>query len=154
MRVLGFCMMKKEFYYAVLEGTKKEPVLTTDKGKVITLDSSNIPQFLNWYKNEINGLINKTKPEKVSYYLGLGIGGLKKDQILTSAFPIGVLNLVSYDFQLPVDSYTPSNLVMTKLGFPKDTDKDEVCNRIFGNNPPYWNKYLKKAILVAWFSLK
>ena len=153
MRVLGFCMLKNEFYYAVLEGTKKEPILTMDKGRIVTPDSSDMPMFLNWYKNEINGLINKTKPEKVSYYLGLGFGGLKKDQIFTSAFPIGVLNLVLYDFKLPVESYLPANLVMTKLGFPKGTDKEEQCDKSFGNNSPYWNKSMKNAVLVAWFSL-
>ena len=76
-----------------------------------------------------------------------------KDQLVTSSFPLGVLNLLAHRRNLPIKSYVTGNFVASKLDLTKGTNIYDQCDHVFGVTPPYWDKNQKHSILVAWFML-
>lgn len=149
MKILGIHLLKGKFYYAILEGTKVSPTLI-HKERLVTVDTNNTPNLLNWYETEFHRIITTYNPDKISYRLTLNPS---KVQILSSIFPLGIINLLSYKSNIPITGYTPQSFVASKLNLPKGTDLMNHCDNIFGQNPPYWDVNMKNAILASWFEL-
>ncbi len=150
MKVLGIHIATKELRYSVLEGSKSSPTLVA-KDKLITTDPKKAPELMDWYETQFNLILDQYSPDRISYRLTLAP---KKDQLLTSSFPLGILNLLAHHRSLPINSYVSGNFVASKLNIPKGTDIYEYCDQVFGTNPPYWDKNQKHSILVAWFELQ
>lgn len=149
MSVLGLNILNGQFRYALLEGTKKSPILIK-KGRLLTTDPSRVPELMDWYESNFSDLIKEAMPSIISYRLLLSP---MKNQLITSEFPLGILNLIAYKENIQIASYVPQSFVPSKLGLSKQTDLCEECDKVFGLNPPYWDKNQKNAILVAWFEL-
>lgn len=149
MKVLGIHLAKAQLRYAVLEGTKDAPTLI-DKDRLITVDPGNVPQLMDWFDTQFRALIDKHSPDRIAYRLTLEP---KKEQIFTSEFPLGILNLQAHQRGLPITDFTPQTFVGTKLGLGKKADLFAHCDDVLGQHPPYWDKNQKCAILVAWFEL-
>lgn len=149
MKVLGIHIAKSQLRYAVLEGTKDNPTLIA-KDRLITLDPEDVPPLMDWYDTQFSGLLNDHSPDEISYRLTLEP---KKAQLFTSSFPLGILNLLAHQRGIPISCYTPKAFVGSKLGLGKKDDVFAHCDHILGNNPPYWDKNQKYAVLAAWFQL-
>lgn len=149
MRVLGIHISKGQFFHAVLEGTKSNPVLV-EKRRLVTVDPNHVPELMDWYETTFAGLISQHAPDKIAYRLTLDP---KKEQLFTSVFPLGILNLLAHRQAIPAVPYTARAFVASKLGLPKRTNIYAECDSYFTPEPPYWNDYQKHAILAAWFEL-
>jgi Holliday junction resolvasome RuvABC endonuclease subunit len=149
MKILGIHLAKSQLRYAVLEGTADSPTLVA-KDRLVTVDPSDVPALMDWFDTQFRALLDQHQPDKISYRLTLDP---KKDQLFSSEFPLGILNLLAHQRGLPIVDYTPRSFVGSKLGLKKGTDLIEHCDGVFGKHPPYWDKNQKYAILVAWFEL-
>lgn len=149
MRVLGIHLLKGEFRFGVLEGTKQQPLLIASR-RVVTLSHENAPLLMDWYDSQFRQLMASYSPDKISYRLTLEP---KKDQLITSEFPYGILNLLAHQAGLPINSYTAQNYTASRLGLPKGADLQVHCDAVLGVHPPYWDTNQRNAILAAWFDL-
>lgn len=149
MCTLGIHVYKGAFRYAALEGDKANPKLVK-LGRAVTTDPAAVPSLMDWYDTQFRLLIDSLKPEKIAYRLTLEP---KKEQLFTSEFPLGVLNLIAHSFRLPITPYTSPAFVPSRLGLTKGLDLYEHCDLVFGKHPPHWDREQKHAILVAWFEL-
>lgn len=149
MKVIGFHLLKGQLRFSVLEGAKDAPVLL-DKGRLITIDPQDPPALMDWYESHFIQLINKYSPDKLAYRLTLNPS---KDQLVSSEFPLGVLNLIAHQQGLPIASYTAQSFKPSRLGLQKHADIYEHCETVFGHRPPYWDKNQLNSVLVAWFEL-
>lgn len=149
MRTLGLFIQKGSFRYAVLEGTRADPILVA-KDRLITPDPDEVPHLMDWYDSQFRQLISAHKPERIAYRLILDPN---KEQLLHSEFPLGILNLIAYQRNLPITPYVAQSYTPSRLGLQKGTDLYALCDEVFGQHPPYWDKNQKHAILCAWFKL-
>ena len=149
MKVLGIHIATGQLRYSVIEGSKTSPTLVAKK-KLLTPDPKNAPELMDWYESQFGLILDQYSPDKIAYRLTLNP---MKDQLVTSSFPLGVLNLLAHDRNLPIKSYVSGNFVASKLGLMKKTDIYKHCDQAFGINPPHWDKNQKHSILVAWFEL-
>lgn len=149
MSLLGIHALSGQFRYGVLSGTKPNPNLV-EKGRLVTPAEDDVPALMDWYETQFRQLINNHAPSKIAYRLTLDA---KKKQLFTSIFPLGILNLLAHKEGIPVVSHTSRAFVASRLGLPKQTNIYDKCDEHFGENPPYWDKNQKNAILVAWFEL-
>ncbi len=150
MRILGLYLASGQFRYSVLEGTKNTPTLLT-KDRMITPSPDLVPEFMDWYETEFKSLLEKYSPDSISFRQTLE---LKKKQLVTSAYPIGILYLLAFQKSISVSAYTSRSFVASKLNLPKGTDIFTQCDIVFGKNPPYWDTNQKYSILTAWFDLQ
>lgn len=134
----------------MLEGSPSDPKLVA-KERLMTTNPDEVPALMDWFDTEFRTMLDTHKPERIGYRLTLEP---KKDQLFSSEFPLGILNLQAFQRNLPIYDYTSRSFVPSRLGMPKDTDLEELCTVQFGDNPPYWDKNQKHAILVAWFALR
>ncbi len=149
MKVLGIHLAKGQFRYALLDGAKEAPVLV-EKGRLLTTDPADVPKLMAWYESQFHELLNRLQPDKIAYRVALSP---RKEQLFTSEFPFGILNLLASQRNLPLVPYTPQSFVASKIGLPKGTDLSKACDTAFGPRPPYWDSHQKFSILVAWFEL-
>jgi hypothetical protein len=150
MRVIGLHLLKGQLRYSVLEGTKQNPSLVGGE-RIITIDPADVPALMDWYDSQFRHLLNTYHPDKLSYRLTLAPA--KKDQLVCSEFPLGILNLIAHQKALPISHYTPGSFVPSRLGLPKSADLYSYCDQVLGVHPPYWDVNQKNSALAAWFEL-
>ncbi len=148
-KVLGLHLIKGQLRYAVLDGTKSSPNLIK-KDRLLTTSPSNVPALMDWFDSQFRQILMQDNPDKISYRLTLAP---KKDQLFSSEFPLGILNLLAHQNSISISCYTPQAFVASKLNLPKGTNLYNYCDSVFGTHPPYWDINLKNAILAAWFEL-
>lgn len=149
MAVLGVHIATGQLRYSVLEGTKAAPVLVA-KERLLTPDPNYPPALMDWYETQFNLILDQSAPDRIAYRLTLAP---KKDQLFTSSFPLGILNLLAHQRNLPITSYVSGNFTASRLGLPKGSDIYAHCDTVLGTNPPYWDNNQKHSILSAWFEL-
>lgn len=149
MRILGIAVQKNYLRYSILEGTKAAPALIK-KGRYPTTSPDEVPQLMDWFETQFEHLITQYKPNKIAYKLTLEP---KLEQIHCLSFPLGILNLIAHQKEIPVVEYSTKAITTKKLGLPKTTDLYRHVDATLGSHPPYWDSIQKDAILVAWFSL-
>lgn len=149
MKILGIVVQKNYLRYAVVDGDKNTPVLL-DRGRQTTCDPDDLPALMDWYETHYEHLISKHQPDTIAYKLTLDP---TIEQQHTLAFPIGILNLLAKKNNINIYEYSSRAITPSKLSLSKNTDLMQLVDEVFGQNPPYWDKYQKEAILVAWFSL-
>lgn len=150
MKTIGFYIAKGQLRYAVLQGPRNKPKLVI-KERLVTVDPDDVPALMDWYDTQFSTLLNKHTPDSIGYRLTLEP---KKEQLFTSEFPYGILNLQAHKLSIPITPYTPQSYVSSKLSLPKTTILYDYCDTVLGTHPPYWDDSQKHAVLAAWFELK
>lgn len=149
MKVIGFNFTKNDFRFAVLENSSNPPQIL-DKNKIV-LPNMEIDELMEWFETQICLIIDKHNPDLISHKISSTLSTL--DQIRTSCYPQGILNLVAKRKGIKINSYSPQGINATKFGEPKKTDVYKHIDPIIGEHKPYWDKATKDAVLVAWFNL-
>lgn len=149
MKALGIALQKNYLRFAVVEGDQDDPTLV-EKGRQTTCDPEDVPALMDWYETHFQHLISKHEPDVIAYKLVLDP---KLEQQHTLAFPCGILNLLARKQGIEIKEYSQRAITPSKLGLSKSTDLMAHVDETFGENPPYWDKYQKEAVLVAWFAL-
>lgn len=149
MRVLGIHLSKGQLRYSVLEGTKAKPALIT-KERLLTPDTTRAPALMDWFDTQFSLILDQAKPNRIAYHLTLTPN---KSQLVTSSFPLGILNLLAYRRNLPISAYVTANYTPSRLGIAKNADIYAHCDSVLGSHPPYWDKNQKYSVLAAWSEL-
>jgi Holliday junction resolvasome RuvABC endonuclease subunit len=149
MKVLGIHIATGQCRFSVLEGSRDKPTLLT-KGRINTPSHEDVPALMDWYDTQFRQLITSNRPDRIAYRLTLDP---KKDQLICSEFPLGILNLIAYRESIPIASYTARSFAASRLGLGKTSDLAAHCDKVFGVNPPHWDINQKHSLLVAWFEL-
>ena len=149
MKVLGIALQKSFLRYAVLDGDLKNPTLV-DKGRQSTSDPENVPALMVWYETYFQRLISEHVPEAIGYKLVLEP---TLEQQHNLSFPMGILNLLAQKGGIEIQEFSQRAITPARLSLNKITDLMELVDKTFGKHPPYWDKYQKEAVLVAWFCL-
>jgi hypothetical protein len=148
-RVLGLHAHKGALRWAVVEGTRENPV-RVDHGRLVTPDPAQVPALMDWYESQFGRLIDDFSPEKIAYRLTLEPS---KEQLFFAEFPFGVLNLISHRRGLPITCLTARSFTASRLGLPRDANIHAACDNVFGQHPPYWDDHQRYALLLAWFEV-
>jgi hypothetical protein len=149
MKILGIHLHKGACRYAVLEGSRSNPVLLATC-RLVTPDPAQVPALMDWYDTRFRQLIADHRPGHIAYRLTLDP---TKDQLFYAEFPLGVLSLIAHQDGTPLSCYGPRSFTPSKLGLPRGTNLDDHCDATFGKHPPYWDTNQKYAVQVAWFEL-
>lgn len=149
MRVVGIHIAKGQLRYSVLEGSKANPILVM-WDRLLTPDPDIAPALMDWFETKFTFILDVSRSNRIAYRLTLK---QKKDQLVTSAYPFGILNLLAHRRSIPIVSYVAGRYVASKLGLPKGSDIYAHCDTVLGSHPPYWDKNQKLSVLAAWFEL-
>jgi len=153
MILLGLRCSNSDFSYAVLEGSKKRPVLR-EKNVVLFPKNYSRLDSLRWFFLEIDGLIKRVKPEGIL---------IKKSEILarksksrdervgneTIVLLVAALNNIKY-VDCRVKSTIAKNLGYKGKGHYLKTAFDNSSLEDYANE----GEKIREAILVAWSGLK
>lgn len=149
MRVLGVHIATGQLRFTVLDGTKAAPTLIA-KGRLATPSADDPPALMDWFETQFNLVLDQHRSDCIAYRLTLAP---KKNQLFTSSFPLGVLNLIAHRRNIPTTAYVGGNYTASRLGLPKGVDLYIHCDTVFGIHPPYWDPNQKHSVLAAWFKL-
>lgn len=149
MKAVGFNFAKNEFSFAVLEKTVNAPIII-EKNKIV-LPNLETDELMEWFETQISLIIDKHNPDVISHKISITISSL--EQIKSSCYPQGILNLIAKKKGIKINSYSSQGINATKFGEPKKTDVYKYIDPIIGVHKPYWNKAMKDAVLVAWFNI-
>jgi len=149
MKVIGFNFTKNNFRYCVLEDSADPPVII-EKDKIIYPKMAT-EELMEWFETQLALIIDKHKPNVLSHKISLNITSL--DQIRTSCYPQGILNLIASKKGITINSFSSQAINATKFGQPKQVKVHNYIDTIIGEHKPYWDKATKDAVLVAWFNL-
>jgi Holliday junction resolvasome RuvABC endonuclease subunit len=149
MKAVGFNFAKNEFNFAVLQKTTNAPTII-EKNKIV-LPNLETDELMEWFETQISLIIDKHNPDIISHKISITLSSL--DQIKSSCYPQGILNLIAKKKGIKINSFSSQGINATKFGEPKKTDVYKYIDPIIGMHKPYWNKAMKDAILVAWFNI-
>ncbi|TYC07541.1 hypothetical protein ES677_15015 [Bizionia gelidisalsuginis] len=149
MKAVGFNFAKNEFSFAVLQKTASAPTII-EKNKIV-LPNLETDELMEWFETQISLIVDKHNPDIISHKISITISSL--DQIKTSCYPQGILNLIAKKKGIKINSFSSQAINATKFGEPNKTDVYKYIDPIIGIHKPYWNKAMKDAVLVAWFNI-
>ena len=150
MKIIGFNFTKNDFRFCVLEGTTNPPSII-EKNKIIYPKNMAPGDLMEWFETQLSLIIDKHHPHQISHKISLNLPTL--DQIRTSCYPQAILNLLAKKKNISINSYSSQAINATKFGQAKKTDVFVYIDSVIGTHPPYWDKPMKEAVLVAWFNL-
>lgn len=121
MRILGISLRKNELYYAVIEGAKKSESNLIELRKTNIRDTESTPELMNWFDSNFRELIEKFKPDHVTYKLHLNTN---KDQMAYLQFPMGVLNLICCTEKIEITARSTSYITNERKRIAQNYFKD------------------------------
>lgn len=150
MKNIGFNFTTNDFKYCVIEKENDE-VSLLEKNKLIYPKNLDVTSLSNWFETQICLLLDKHKPAQVGYKLPITLK--KVNHIQNSLFPLGILHLCCHKRSIPATHFTSQGINASKFGLKKTDDVYKYVDDKLGEYPPYWDKSMKDAALVAWFLL-
>ncbi|MEJ1161355.1 hypothetical protein [Prosthecomicrobium sp. N25] len=103
----------------------------------------------NFFKQTFREVIDHVRPTRLAYRLSLD--PKKAEQFAYLAFPFGILNLIAYEAELPIDEYMLQSFTKRALDFPGD--KHAACDAKIAGFPGSAKKETRSAALAAWMAL-
>ncbi|WP_149243464.1 hypothetical protein [Dyadobacter sp. 32] len=150
MKIIGFNFTKNDFRFCVLDGLTNPPTII-EKNKIVYPNNMDTSELMEWFETQLSLIIDKHQPNQLSHKISLNLTTL--DQIKTSCYPQGILNLLAKKKNTPISCFSSQAINATKFGQTKKTDVYAYMDKLIGTHPPYWDKSTKEAVLVAWFNL-
>lgn len=153
MRIIGFRCSNNDYTFAVLEGTKISPVIVAINTISFPKNYTR-PAILQWFYLDLQGLLNRYKPNAIFIKKAEGIAARGKtfvERVGNEAIILLVagINNIKY-VEDRVKSTIARNLgYKGKAHYLKDAFKNSVLEE-YENEP----EKIKEAILVAWSALK
>jgi len=106
---------------------------------------------MSWFKQNFTEIITNCAPDRVSYRVSLNANSVAQNAYLV--FPWGVLNLVSFDHNIPTCEFNKMTFTAKRFGLPKGVKPEEHLDALFGVKPPHWDAAQKISVLTAWAGL-
>lgn len=153
-KVIGFNFTKKDFRFAVLQWEKGQIPIIIEKNKITlpsTMNWDSVDDLMYWFETQLELIIDKHRPDVISHKISITLNTL--DQIKFSCYPQAILNLIAKKRSIPIKSFSSQWINASKFGMPKKTDVFEHTTAVLWEHPPYWDKAMKEAVLVAWFNI-
>lgn len=146
MKTLSFTFSTNGLYYVALSGTKKQPIFHS-KDKITLPTNHTVAQTVVWYENQLEILLNNIQPERVSYKLT--INHVTNNMVCDVYYGQGILNLLCFKKNMEISHMSPSSVVASKFGLPKNSNLHQYINEQVGTHPPYWDDKMKDTALIA-----
>lgn len=144
--ILGICLEKGGLRAAVLDGTKRAPVLV-ERQKCKNPDHGNLPASASWYETRFDQFLAAYAIEGVSAKIHFTCK--KQDDVLNHGFPLGVLALVSHRRNVPFSLFTKRKLQgYATYGLAKGTDPYRWVDAL-NDGGVYWDDAAKTSVLAA-----
>jgi len=146
MTSLSFTFSTTGLYYVVLEGTK---VVTNfvSKNKITLPANHTVPQNVAWFENQLEILLNKYQPDIVTYKLT--INNVTNNMVHNSYYGQAMLNSLCHKKSIAVSHTSPSAIVASKFGLPKNSNLHTYIDGHVGVHAPHWDKAMRDTALMA-----
>lgn len=146
MTALAFTFSTNGLYYVALEGTKAKPIFQS-KDKISLPESLSIPELVSWFETQLEILINRIKPDNVSYKLT--INNVTISMVNNCYYGQAILISLCYKKSLQISHTSPSAVVSSKFGLAKNYDLHSYIDQAIGTHPPYWDSKMKDTALIS-----
>lgn len=146
MKTLAFTFSSNGLYYVILTGTKAQPIFHS-KGKIILPANHTVPQTVAWFENQLELLLNTNQPDVVSYKLT--INNVTNNMVQNCYYGQSILNLLCHKKVIDISHTSPSAIVASKFGLPKNSDLHLYIDQVIGAHPPYWDARMRDTALIA-----
>jgi hypothetical protein len=146
MTTLSFTFSTNGLYYVALSGTKGNPTFHS-KDKITLPANYTVPQTTAWFENQLELLINAIQPDRVSYKLT--INNVTNNMVQNCYYGQSILNLICHKKVIDISHTSPSAIVGSKFGLPKNADLHQYIDQLIGTHPPYWDGKMKDTALIA-----
>ncbi|HET6226101.1 MAG TPA: hypothetical protein VFF27_07460 [Bacteroidia bacterium] len=146
MKTLAFTFSTNGLYYVSLSGTKTQPIFHS-KDKIILPANHTVPQTVGWFENQLEILLNSIQPDSVSYKLT--INNVTNNMVQNCYYGQSILNLICHKKVINLTHTSPSAIVPSKFGLPKNSDLHAYIDQLIGTHPPYWDAKMRDTALIA-----
>ena len=146
MTTLAFTFSSNGLYYVVLTGTKAQPVFHS-KDKVNLPANHSVPETVSWFENQLELLLNSIQPDFVSYKLT--INNVTNNMVQNCYYGQAILNLLCHRKVIRLTHTSPSAIVPSKFGLPKNSDLHNFIDQQVGTHAPHWDSKMKDTALIA-----
>jgi hypothetical protein len=144
MKSIGFNISKERLSYCILEGTKSSCKLAFRAYEKFDAGQP-LPEMMNYFRQTFSELLSRHEPDIIAYRMSLEG---KKASIPYLCFSYGILNLLSYEQEIPIVQTISATFSKKQLG--REGDKFEVCDEIIDDIPSEkWNNEYRYAALAA-----
>lgn len=146
MTTLSFTFSTGGLYYVALTGIKANPTFHS-KDKIALPANHTVPQTVAWFENQIEILLNIIQPDKVSYKLT--INNVTNNMVHNCYYGQAILNSLCHKKAISISHTSPSAIVASKFGLPKNSDLHAHIDNLIGTHPPYWDSKMKDTALIS-----
>ena len=146
MTTLAFTFSTNGLYYVSLTGTKLNPVFNS-KDKITLPANHSVAQTVTWFENQLDILLNTIHPDNVSYKLT--INNVTNNMVQNCYYGQAMLISLCQKKTIPIIHTSPSSIVGSKFGLPKNSDLHAFIDQKIGTHPPYWDTKMKDTALIA-----
>ncbi len=146
MTTIAFTFSSNGLYYVALTGTKAAPVFHS-KGKINLPANHTVPETVAWFENQLELLLNALQPDSVSYKLT--INNVTNNMVQNCYYGQSILNLICHKKLINVTHTSPSAIVVSKFGLPKNSDLHAYVDQVLGVHPPHWDAKMRDTALIA-----
>lgn len=144
--ILGICLEKGGLRAAILDGSINAPVLI-DRQKCKNPDPDSLTASASWYESRFDQFLGAHIVDRVAAKIHFNCK--KQDEVLTHAFPLGVLALVSHRRKLPLTLFTKRKLQgYATYGFAKGTNPYGWVDAL-NDGGTYWDDAARTSVLAA-----
>lgn len=143
---LSFTLSTNGLYYVALTGTKAQPVLHS-KDKINLPANHTAPQTVAWFENQLDLLLNNIQPDVVSYKLT--INNVTNNMVQNCYYGQAILNLLCHKKIIQITHTSPSAIVPSKFGLPKNSDLYAYIDQQIGTHPPHWDVRMRDTTLIS-----
>lgn len=144
--ILGICLEKGGFHYAVLDGTKGNPSIY-ERAKRVNPEPESYPGSARWFKSSIGQILRDNSIDGTVVKLHFKLANM--NAMFTHGLPIGVISLCCAENGIPLSTVSKAKLKgHTAFGLPKGTKAFEWVER-FKDDAPYWTDSCRTAILAG-----
>lgn len=146
MATIAFTFSSNGLYYVALSGTKAQPTFHS-KGKITLPANHSVPETVAWFENQLELLLNTVQPARVSYKLT--INNVTNSMVQNCYYGQAILNLLCHKKVIDISHSSPSSIVPSKFGLPKNADLHAYVDQLIGTHPPHWDAKMKDTALIA-----
>jgi hypothetical protein len=145
MKVIAFTFTTSAIYVCALSGTKDEPELVFKHKLSIPVYST--PETVEWFETEFKLIINREKPNLATYRLTMT--NVNHNYIGKVYYAQAILNLICAKDNIVVEHTSPTSVVASKFGLPKNADLQAYIDSQLNSPGNPWDVKMKDTALMA-----
>jgi hypothetical protein len=145
MKVIAFSFTTSAIYVCALNGSKRYPELLF-KHK-LSIPAYSTSETVEWFETEFKLIINREVPDMATYKLTMT--NVNHNYIGKVYYAQAILNLICAKENIAVEHTSPTSLVASKFGLPKDANLYAFVNDQLNSPGNPWDAKMKDTALMA-----